>query len=195
MLSTPGCARGTLTLNVKGKSLTCLEIIYIQILGVMSVKFKKWELKEFLWAVAILTFMLCPVLPLQKLRVLAKSNWDLIHLPFYSLLLLCVLFGFLLGLPALIERWSSNRRFYWAKFLIQGLPALILAMPIFLVMDLFSITSLDAKYIPPWSTIQGISYNGYVFFLSAVWFGKTLVDSTKGYSPEDKDKENAPSDE
>jgi len=75
----------------------------------MKITFKKWEVKESLWTIVIFTFLLCPVIPLQKLKVLYQSNWDLMHLPFYSLLLLCVLFGFLLGLPALTERWDKSR--------------------------------------------------------------------------------------
>jgi len=133
---------------------------------------------ELIWTAIYVGVLLGTVIPIRKL----EDNFITIINPYlimFAMLLLTVAFGALIGLPSLIRRWSEDRGFNWAKFLIQGVPALILAIPIFLVMGVLGITEISSHYIPWWK-LQHMGYNGYVFYLSGVWFGKTLIDCIKG---------------
>lgn len=133
--------------------------------------------KEFIWTVIYVLFLLGTVKPILMLINQIESHyrtWPIM----LAMLLLTVAFGILLGLPSLISRWNSNRSFNWPKLLIQGLPALLLAVPVFLIMGVLGINHLSSTFVP-WTRITHWSYNGYVYYLSGVWFGKVLVDCIK----------------
>ena len=94
---------------------------------------------------------------------------------FWASLLMPLIFGFLLRLPGLIERWNSNHKFNWSKFIYQGIPALIL---VFLSHPLFSL--LFGRIFPFAVVRQLFIYDTKIIFLAAVWLGVVVTDAIKG---------------
>lgn len=143
-------------------------------------RLKEFILKELSVTLVILSMLLGTVKLVSLLN--SNANFDTALSPFIPLLtmiLISMIFGAFLALPMLIERWNEDKGFNWYKFLIQGLPALILAMPLFVVFSLLNIKSFNYNLIP-WYNLQAFSYNDYLVLFSSIWFGKTLVDCIKG---------------
>lgn len=142
---------------------------------------KQMALRDFFWSLVIVTLLFGTVHPMSKLS--KNANFDTVLSPFVPLLvmmLISLLFGMILGLPWLISRWNEYEGFNWLKFFIQGLPALIFAFPMFVLLSLLDIKNFNNNLIP-WYNLQAFSYNDYLIIFSSIWFGKTLIDCIKGH--------------
>lgn len=139
-------------------------------------------MREFFWSMVIITLLFGTVYPMSKLS--KNVNFDTVFssfIPLLAMMLISLLFGMILGLPWLINRWNEYNGFNWLKFLIQGLPALILGFPLFILLSLLNIKNFNHNLIP-WYNLQAFSYNDYLIIFSNIWFGKTLIDCIKGFN-------------
>ncbi|MDI6906286.1 MAG: hypothetical protein QMC81_02195 [Thermoanaerobacterales bacterium] len=104
-------------------------------------------------------------------------------------MLIPMLFGAALAAIRLIPS-RTPRRLNWKRLLIQGLPALVLAVPVLL----WAWPGLESKYVFWWPLQRS---NNIVTILAGVWFGWAVVsslearedDSTNGPSAETQDLE------
>ncbi|MCL6479002.1 MAG: hypothetical protein K6T65_11400 [Peptococcaceae bacterium] len=139
---------------------------------------KKLIFKELLLTVVFILFLWGSVRALMPLYKVFKQEY--FYLPFaIGTLITPVLFGMLLGIPSLIERWESNNGFNWLKLIVQGLPALVLTIPPILIVRIFNI-SFNFNYFP-WMNMQSLPPgSALILHLSGIWFGKVLIDCIKG---------------
>lgn len=82
-----------------------------------------------------------------------------------------MLFGAVLAAIRLVAA-RTPRRLNWARLLIQGLPALILAVPVLL----WAWPGLESKYVFWWPLQRS---NNIITILAGVWFGWAVVSSIK----------------
>ncbi|MDW7675246.1 MAG: hypothetical protein SCK28_11995 [Bacillota bacterium] len=88
-----------------------------------------------------------------------------------------ILIGFVISFPTEFRK-AKVTYFNWNKFLIQGVPALVLAIPwsgfIMVFMSLINATTLNLSIlgkIAMWHSSLGLYY-----VIAGVWFGKVLAD-------------------
>ncbi|UNC92129.1 hypothetical protein [Candidatus Contubernalis alkaliaceticus] len=92
----------------------------------------------------------------------------------WASLLMPLIFGILLRLPSLIERWNSNHKFNWSKSIYQGIPALILVF----LSHPFSVM-LFGNIIPIYSVQRQLFMVTEIKILAAIWLGVVVTDSIK----------------
>ncbi len=136
--------------------------------------------KELFWTVLLILFLWLSVQVVLPLYEIMRQEYSGLgyNLAMY---LVPILFGMLLGLPSLLNRWNTHRGVNWTKLLIQGVPALVLATPMWLIMGI-CMTFLDQSVsLPgmPWQYMTDMAPRYYVITLAGVWFGKVLIDSIK----------------
>lgn len=136
--------------------------------------------KELFWATTLVLFLWVASILLRRLQLMTAVEHDLRNLFLASVLMVHVLFGMLLSLPWLIERWDTHTGFNWPKLVIQGLPALVLGIPVILITGILNISELNTSYLP-WEPMKNYAPGQFVIYLACVWFGKVLVDSAKGF--------------
>ncbi|ABR47977.1 hypothetical protein Amet_1807 [Alkaliphilus metalliredigens QYMF] len=134
--------------------------------------FKKYFIKSgLIWSILNVVYLVLSVVLLQYIRLLVGRIYD--PRPMYlAATVIPFLFGTLLRLPALIERWESNKKFNWIKFLNQGLIALILT---FLTSPAF----YAFNYRIP-TMLSLAEAHEIVLYLTAVWLGMSITDCIKG---------------
>ncbi len=94
-----------------------------------------------------------------------------------AVVLMPLIFGILLRLPSLIERWSSTNQFNWSKFIYQGIPALIMILMSF---------PISGFFLPHYNNFIPIAvqrlfwYETRVIYIAAVWLGVVVIDAIKG---------------
>ncbi|MEW6540827.1 MAG: hypothetical protein AB1402_04330 [Bacillota bacterium] len=136
--------------------------------------------REIFWAAALILFFWVASMLLRRLQLMVAVEYGLAGVLLAAVPLLHVMFGVLLGLPWLFERWDTHTGFNWSKLLVQGLPALVLAIPTLLIMRIFDISEAQVSYLP-WEVMKNHGPGQFVVYLASVWFGKVLVDSAKGF--------------
>lgn len=136
--------------------------------------------REIFWAAALILFLWMAFMLLRWLQMTVAVEYGLVGVFLAAMLMVHVLFGVLLGLPWLFERWDTHTGFNWSKLLVQGLPALVLAVPMLLIMRIFDLSEAQVSYLP-WEAMKNHAPGQFVVHLASVWFGKVLVDSAKGF--------------
>ncbi|MCC5909725.1 MAG: hypothetical protein JJT76_04740 [Clostridiaceae bacterium] len=132
---------------------------------------KKYFMKNALiWSIINFIYLIFSANFLQYIRLIAGRTYN--PIPLYIVATLVpFLFGVLLRLPILIERWEAEKQFNWIKFLNQGLLALILtlsASPIFYIINL-----------PLFRLYSLVGGQEIILYLSAAWLGVCLTDCIK----------------
>jgi len=105
-------------------------------------------------------------------------------------LILSIIIPIILGVVISYPLPNGNRgTFDWIKFLIQGFPALILAIPlqyaIFALMQVMDIGNIDFGAFNKVIVLQSQNLVFHAAF--GVWFGKVLVESFGSSKQEKKD--------
>lgn len=134
-------------------------------------------LEELLFSTIFLLFLWGSVKSLIPLYKIHRQEY--FYLPYaIATLITPVIFGMLLGLPSLFDRWKNNNSFNWTILIIQGLPALVLTIPPILISIIFKI-SFSFNYFP-WMNMQSLPPGStLVLHLSGVWLGKIFIDCIK----------------
>ena len=130
--------------------------------------------KGLIWPVIYIIFIITSGQLLLHFRIMTGRTFNP-YPQYLTILLMPLIFGVLLRLPGLIERWNSNHKFNWSKFIYQGIPALIL---VFLSHPLFSL--LFGRIFPFAVVRQLFIYDTKIIFLAAVWLGVVVTDAIKG---------------
>lgn len=132
------------------------------------------------WIVALAgvgMFWLGGVLSNYALFLQRKSieplNWAM-----FAKFIFPIFFGFLISLPIKLHNSEGKLSFDWAKFIFQGIPALILALPftyfIFGYMYLRGINSFDLGIFNRFFHFQGREF--FLNAMASVWFGKVVAE-------------------
>ena len=137
--------------------------------------FKEHFIKRgLIWSTIYVLYIIISGQLLLHFRFAASRTFN--PLPHVSVItLMPLLFGILLKLPELIERWDSSNNFNWSKFINQGIPAIILVI---LSSPLFYMTLF--RNIVPSAVSRYLIYDTRIIFLAAVWLGVVITDSIKG---------------
>lgn len=130
---------------------------------------------ELLFAIVTVLFLWGSFRIMNIFKEIAAADFNPIPI-ILAMFIVSVLFGVLTGIPALLERWKSSRRFNWPRLIMQGIPALLLSAPYLLMSKFMNINLYDLF----WVQLQVFSHNGFIIYLAGVWFGRVLVDCIKG---------------
>ncbi|MTI86262.1 MAG: hypothetical protein FH756_20800 [Firmicutes bacterium] len=153
----------------------------------MRPKLKQAAGKELLYTLITLSFYFGVVFLLpphrKALIMLTMSEWGTFVYRL-GIFLIPIMFGMVLGIPALLSRWKTHTGFNWMKLALQGIPALFLVIPLgkWNIYHLLSITA-DIHSMPnlsPWAFWESYPNVSLLCNLACVWLGKVLVDCIKG---------------
>ena len=132
------------------------------------------NLEELFYTFLVLIFMLLVSFILIKLYYIESSYL----FTFFKLELFPFAFGILLGLHDFHKRRYLQKRFNWLKFIVQGIPALILGIPVVPLVVVFS-NKMRLTFLPWWKMQISPDQSYFIVILANIWLGKILIDCFK----------------
>lgn len=132
--------------------------------------------RELLWTAILVAFLWISYRIFIPVRV-AYQQEPFGNMGYWiTIIIIPILFGALLALPSLIQRWKTGRGFNLVRVIVQGIPALVFAVPALFFMVLFDMERIS---LAPWERMK--AFAPFITYLAGVWFGKVMVDSIKAF--------------
>lgn len=98
---------------------------------------------------------------------------------FFLVLFIPIIFGFSVNFPFNLFKKIEKKKFNWQKFIIQGIPALILAIPLAHLLEglmlAFHLRQLDLGILTKF--IYSQTKINLFHTMAGVWFGKVVSES------------------